>query len=208
MSLAWFVILTMIGAAMVFALFFVIPGALISILRYELWSVRDQLFDQIHAGVYKDNEQPRRLLRFADITIEVFGDLTLANIGIAALLMRRATNLPADQFDLEAMAESDREKIRPLFSTLGGTMLKRIFFASWSGLLGLVVLSPVVLVSVGIRRLRPRRKPHVGPSPKEPSPMEEAKGEIRKRFPVEEIPVDVLARPNGHKTKVVLSSFH
>jgi hypothetical protein len=203
MSALWFAALIAIGAAMIVALFFAIPAAIVSILRYRLWAVRDKLFDQIHSGVYADPEQPRRLLRQIEVTIEVFDELTLLNMFMAGLLMRHAEEQPQapPQFDPKAMSEVDRKKIMPLFWSWGGTMLRRIFFASWSGLIGFVVAAPVALVLVGFRRLRPKRD-----QDDSGSVMEEAKGEIRKWVSVQDRPVEVLARPNGRKTKVALSS--
>jgi hypothetical protein len=201
MSALWFAALITIGAAMIVALFFAIPAATVSILRYRLWAVRDKLFDQIHGGVYADAEQPSRLLRQIEMTIEVFDELTLLNMLLAGLLMREEQPQGPPQFDPQAMSEVDRKRIMPLFWSWGGTMLRRIFFASWSGLIGFVVAAPVALVVVGLRRLRPKRDQDDGGSV-----VEEAKGEIRKWVSVQDRPVEVLARPNGRKTKVALSS--
>lgn len=138
MNIAWVIGLTVLGAAVGAAVLILIPTSLVSIFRYQLWRMRDELFDQIQAGLYTEPEQAERLLATIEATIVVLGEMSLWNIALVWLVTRKLTAPARKRFDLNAMPPADRERIKPIHDGLVRVWLSRVFLASWSGLAVLI----------------------------------------------------------------------
>jgi hypothetical protein len=201
MSSLWFVVLAALGLIMAVSLLVLIPEALVSLFRYELWRVRDELFDAIHAGAFSDTEQPLKLLRRVEMTIEVFSELTFLKLVAVAVISR---NEPPDDghLDLQAMTKRDHSLIMPFLWRWAGITLRRILIASWSGVFVFIALAPALVAYAAIQRLLGRRDKGDGGSV-----IHDTKVEFHDLVHVEDLPVEVLARPRHGKTRVALSSY-
>jgi hypothetical protein len=144
-----FLVLAIVGVGMAVILLVVIPRAIVSIYRYELWRIRDELFDQIYADEYHNEHQAELFLGQVEASIRVFPQLSLFNLVVLAALTH-GMKPPVEPFDLSKMDASDREKIMPFVWRYGGASLKRIFWGSWSGLIALpFLLAFAALLSLG-----------------------------------------------------------
>lgn len=191
-------VLTAVGVAAAVALFVLIPRALMSTFRYDLWRIRDELYDQIHDSAYVDDEQPRRLLAHVESSIEKMADVSLASLLVVALLSRSGV-AEGPRFNLQAMGRSDRDRIAPLYYGWGGALARRVFLASWSGILVAVPLLVILFISAIWRRASSGDGTHDGTVIKEIHVEFRELASVRVR---EEFPVGAI-----HRTERSLASF-
>ncbi len=130
--------------------FYVFPSTMASLLRYKLWPLRDELSDAITNGEFQDSTQPNKLLRNIEVTIQVADDLRPLNMVVLMLLARRNLTTP-EGFDLSKAPEDDRPRLATLSSRFLSMTLRHVLLGSWSGLLLLALLVPVLTVASILR---------------------------------------------------------
>jgi len=181
----WLVALA-IGAAIV--VFYIYPEGGTSRLRQKLWPLRDELFDGIRNGEFKDPEQPRRLLEMVEITIAVADDLRPVRM---AFLMALRRNLPSEPdrkvFELSEADSADQPRLAGMQRRFISAAIRHLLYGGPSALLFAVVAVPTIVI-LTLLRDRPRDDGHFSGAV-----VDDVKEALRKEIAVEPT-LRVLAR--------------
>jgi hypothetical protein len=133
--------------------FKLVPASAISLCRYRLWRLRDELFDEIRNGKFDDGKQPRRLLLLVETTIQSVEETSALNL---ALFYISARKLPRPElFNFDELSTTDKECFDRHFDRFGQIMVKYVVGGTPSGWMSFVVIGPALLcVALAKRILR------------------------------------------------------
>lgn len=128
----------------------VVPATLVSLLRYRLWRIRDDLFDEIHNGGFMDTREPRLALEELERTIAVAPELTLAKVALAGAIARKRRFVPIPIPNAANAHPDDRPKLEAVIREYRVRTVAHVVFGTPSGWLIVVSMSwlviPVMLV--------------------------------------------------------------
>jgi hypothetical protein len=153
-----FLILNVVGITLFawFGLIKIIPSCNLSIFRYRLWRLRDELADEVLDGSFQDAAQPRNLLQFLEGVIELAPELGALKL-VAMRWSCRHVRIPElfDPETLDALHPSDRAIIERRLNELQQIAVRHVLFGSPSGwLLTFLAVPTALIVSLGDHILR------------------------------------------------------
>lgn len=113
--------------------FKIIPTCLLSIFRYRLWRLRDEIVDEIRHGKYHGTKQPRALARDIECFIEGAPDISPLNIGLL-FLSSWGVHPPADDlFDFSDADRRDQRRLSKHVNEFQRTLTRHVFLHTPSG---------------------------------------------------------------------------
>src|SRR6058998_2447683 len=89
----------------------IVPATLTSLMRYRLWHIRDDLYDEIQQNKFVDKDEPLRALKEVERIIESAPGLSAANVLVVALLARGHKPEHARPADASRACPEDRAKL-------------------------------------------------------------------------------------------------
>jgi hypothetical protein len=143
-----FILLDVVGITLFawFCVVRIIPSCNVSMYRYRLWRLRDQVADDVREGVFQDATQPQRLVRFIEGIIVLAPELGAVKLAIMRWSCRHVPDAKYP-FDLQALRPQDRKIMEARLNELGTLTARRILFGSPSGWCLTLVLTPLALIS-------------------------------------------------------------
>jgi hypothetical protein len=140
----WLVALA-VASAVVF--FYVFPASGTSLLRYRLWPLRDELVDAIRRGEFKEDDQPKRLLRLVEASIYTADELRpLRMIILMALLRKRPSTGEDWAFELSHAHVSDVPRLQGMHRRYISSLIRHLLYGSPSALVFAVVVLPTFAI--------------------------------------------------------------
>jgi hypothetical protein len=124
----------------------IVPSYATSHLRYRLWRLRDELVDDIRAGKFDDDEQPRELVAIVESVIERAAEFSALNVVLLRLSVGRRFR-PPHPLKLDKVSDRDRERLEQCLEGLLDAVMVKSLLGTPSGWLMCVVLFPVALLS-------------------------------------------------------------
>jgi hypothetical protein len=124
--------------------------------RHRLWKQRDELHDEIRAGLYRDPSQARKLEREIEAAIECAPEFSVLRAFVLRTTyrsVRRPAFSPACTSGLNA---SDRMLLEPRIKAFHRAITVHALTGTPSGWITTAVLIPYALVTVVIERHRNR----------------------------------------------------
>ena len=136
--------------------FKLVPGYALSHHRYELWRLRDQLADDIRHGAFRDQRQPRQVLRLMERSIENLDDMSTLNMLLFRLSARGVPEW-SPPWDLAAANPSDRKELERRIESLENVLVKHALLGTPSGWLSMFVMLPIAIAATSVEVLTDRR---------------------------------------------------
>jgi hypothetical protein len=131
----------------------IVPFCAVSLFRYRLWRIRDQLVDEVRHGKFDDIEQPKILVSLVEATIAGAKDLTALNMLLLRLAAPRDVS-PPHPLNLDDLNPSDRELVEGHLHRLLREMAIHTLGGTPSGWICSIVLLPLAVVVTVVTRLR------------------------------------------------------
>jgi hypothetical protein len=131
----------------------IVPFCAVSVFRYRLWRLRDQLVDEIRHGKFDDIEQPKVLVSLIEATIAGAKDLTALNLLLVRLAAPRGVS-PPQLLNLDDLNPRDRELVEGHLHGLLRAMAIHTLRGTPSGWICSIVLLPLAVVITLVARLR------------------------------------------------------
>lgn len=149
-----FIVLDVVGITLFawFCVVRIIPSCNVSMYRYRLWQLRDQVVDDVREGVFRDATQPQRLVQFIEGIIVLAPELGAVKLAVMRWSCRHVPDAEYP-FDLQGLRPQEREIMQARISELGALTARRILFGSPSGWFLMLVLTSLALVSSLVARL-------------------------------------------------------
>lgn len=152
MSAVWTGVIVLWAVAAWFALTKVIPSCSVSLFRYRLWRIRDDLVDAIGQGAFTDDAAPKKLVADIEVFIRAAPDVNIITAGLHRWIGWGMDLSPdGDPFDFERAPKADRALLQKYADRFQGAFAKQVLLGRPSGWLLLVVFAPsiagIVLVS-------------------------------------------------------------
>src|SRR5664279_2002615 len=153
-----FLVLDVVGVTLFawFGLIKIIPSCNLSMFRYRLWRLRDQLADDVRDGAFQETTQPQVLVRFLEGVIELAPEIGALKLGAMRWSCRhvQSPELFAREV-LEALDPRDREIMERRLDELRQIAVRHVLFGSPSGWVLTFILVPLaVTVTLGVHLLR------------------------------------------------------
>ena len=139
-----------------FSFFSIIPRNLEAICRYRLWEIRDELVDDVRAGKFKDEDEPRKVQYVIEAFIEAASELTPLRLGLMMAISRRHDNrvkLPAP-ISLKGLCRGDKERLGAYIVRFNSAITWRVLLGSPSGWALTLASVPLVLLALLIDLFR------------------------------------------------------
>jgi len=138
-----------------FVLIFQITRLAHSIFRNELWSIRDELTDDLRRGVIQRSEGAERLLATVQTHIDVAGRHALVDTVLAYLIYKSEPTVPIwDAIIGLSVPPGDRTKLNDYLQRLLGAIVRHLTWGSPTGWLAI----PSLRLMWRLRRTVRRRK--------------------------------------------------
>jgi hypothetical protein len=131
-----------------FCLAKVIPACNRSMFRFRLWKLRDELADEIRAGVFHDSARARELMVLTEDVIERAAEVSAGRLLLLHAAARgRLHYLTEAAIGLEGLDEHDLPLLTARCRTLEWVMRRHVMFGSPVGWLLLATLVPLSLLA-------------------------------------------------------------
>lgn len=178
MSIVLTVWLVVLALATIVVVFYIFPAGGTSLLRYRLWPLRDEMVDAIRNDEFKDNDQPKRLLRIVEATIDTADDLRPLHMIVLMILLRKRPSAGADwAFDLAQAHTADTARLQGMHRRYISSVIRHLLYGSPSALIFAFVALPTFAV---VALLKGRSS-----GPRDGDVMEKVKEALRNEISVE-----------------------
>jgi hypothetical protein len=166
MNAVWFLAIVLVSISAWVSVFWVVPWCRRSVVRYQLWQLRDGLFDAIRGQHFENSEQPRRLLRDIEMSIQSADRITPLNFWLAQRFVKHLDIKLDEPFELRATSIFDQKKLAPWYDGYKAAMARLLMTGSPSGWLLLLFFFPKAIV-LTTRVMRDKRSGSVADAVKE-----------------------------------------